>query len=218
VEAAALEAMARVQFHRGPDDQGLWIAGDGRAGLSHRRLSIVDLSEAGHQPMANADGSVQVVFNGEIYNFRELRTWLESRGHRFRSDCDTEVLVYLYETLGDTMVERLDGDFGFAIWDARAERLLLARDRLGVKPLYYAVTEEAIVFASEIKALFESGELGMPGLDEESLYHYLTFLMVPPPRTLFRQVRKLPAATTLVFERRASAREPSVEKYWEPPP
>ena len=217
VDRAALRAMAAVQQHRGPDDEGLWLRQDARVGLSHRRLSIVDLSAAGHQPMADSSGEVHVVFNGEIYNFRALRTWLESRGHAFRSECDTEILVHLYRECGDAMVERLDGDFAFGIWDDRRQRLFLARDRIGVKPLYFVQRPEGLAFASEIKALFVSGLIA-PELDDESLFHFLTFLMVPPPSTLFRGVAKLPAAGTLSVE--LGGTSPQVRRgiYWEPLP
>ena len=131
--------------------------------------------------MANADGTVQVTFNGEIYNFRELRAELASRGYRFRSRTDTEVVVYLYEELGERMVEHLDGDFGFGLWDDRRRRLLLARDRAGVKPVYYTEAGDHFLFASEIKALLQHPGVGRD-LDEEALYHYLTYLVVPPPK------------------------------------
>ncbi|HEX2254229.1 MAG TPA: asparagine synthase (glutamine-hydrolyzing) [Thermoanaerobaculia bacterium] len=213
----ALAAMAAVQEHRGPDDQGLWIDAAGRVGLSHRRLSIVDLSPAGHQPMADAEGQVRVVFNGEIYNFPALRDWLEGKGYRFRSHCDTEVLLHLYRECGDAMVERLDGDFAFGLWDEPRQHLLLARDRMGVKPLYYVHLPGGFAFASELKALFRSGLLG-PELDPESLYHYLTFLMVPPPRTLFRGADKLPAAGMLTLDLAGAAPRVQRHLYWEPLP
>src|SRR5262245_46724105 len=139
--------------HRGPDDAGLYISPDRRVGLGHRRLSIIDLSPAGRQPMTNEDGSVWITFNGEIYNHLELRADLERRGHVYRSRTDTETLLHLYEEEGAEMVKRIEGDFAFALWDLKAKRLLLARDRLGVKPLYYAMLPGAILFGSEIKAV-----------------------------------------------------------------
>lgn len=217
VDRAALASMAAAQRHRGPDDDGLWLSTDRRVGLSHRRLSIVDLSPAGHQPMSDPQGHVTVVFNGEIYNFRELRAWLEPKGHRFRSDCDTEVLIHLYRECGDDMVTRLDGDFAFGLWDERRRRLLLARDRAGVKPLYFLQLPESFAFASEIKSLFAGGLLA-PELDEESLYHYLTYLMVPPPHTLFRGVRKLEAAGVLTVELGGASPAFRCGSYWEPLP
>src|SRR5687767_10549889 len=141
--------------HRGPDDSAHWI-GQG-VGLAHRRLSIIDLSPAGRQPMCNEDETVWLVFNGEIYNFRELRERLEKSGHRFRSHTDSEVIVHLYEEEGERCVERLDGMFALALWDVRARRLVLARDRLGKKPLKYAELPSGLVFASELKSLVASG-------------------------------------------------------------
>ena len=209
-----LEAMADSLRHRGPDGHGCWISDDRRVGLAHRRLAIVDLSSAGRQPMANDDGSVQVTFNGEIYNFRELRAELEGKGHRFRSQSDTEVLLRLYEEIGDGLIDRLDGDFAFGLWDDRKRRLLLARDRAGVKPLYFAQVGSRFLFASEIKALLQDASVPRE-LDEESLYHYLTYLVVPPPRTLLRGVFKLPAAGVLTLE---LDRDWQTRRYWEPLP
>lgn len=212
-----LDAMVAALEHRGPDDGGSWVSDDRRVALGNRRLSIVDLGPAGHQPMANADGSVRVTFNGEIYNFAQLRGELEAKGYRFRSRCDTEVLVHLYDELGGAMVERLDGDFSFAIWDARRGRLLLARDRAGVHPLYYAELGRGFVFASEIKSLIHHPEVGRE-IDEASLYHYLTYLVAPPPRTLLAGVRKLPAAGVLTLELGESSLTMQTGRHWEPFP
>ena len=197
-------SMAALLRHRGPDDAGECVLPlrDGRACvLAHQRLSIIDIP-GGHQPLTNEDGTVQVVFNGEIYNFRQLRAELEAGGHRFSTRSDTEVIVHLYEEHGVDCVDHLRGMFAFALWDAKRERLLLARDRLGVKPLYYAVPEGGdiqIAFASELKALFE-----VPGvsreLDLESLAAYLAYLYVPHPRTAVRGARRLPPAHVLVAE------------------
>lgn len=198
--------------HRGPDGAGLWRRpGRGDVVLGHRRLAIVDLSDAGLQPMANEDASVQVTFNGEIYNHAELRADLESRGHRFRSRCDAEVLVHLYEEHGDSMVERLIGMFAFAIWDERRESLLLARDRLGVKPLYWSDDGQRIAFASEIKALVPL--LARHEIDPSALEEYLSFVTVAAPRTLFRGVFKLPPATTMRIDRIGA---PVMRTYWDP--
>jgi asparagine synthase (glutamine-hydrolysing) len=142
--------MSRVLAHRGPDDEGYFY--DGSVGLAHRRLSIIDLA-GGHQPLSNEDGSVHIVFNGEIYNYRDLRRELLQRGHLFRTETDTEVIVHLYEELGERCVERLRGMFAFAIWDQRSRRLVLARDRLGQKPLFYTHTPRGFLFASEVKGL-----------------------------------------------------------------
>jgi asparagine synthase (glutamine-hydrolysing) len=212
VDSDQVVASRDAMTHRGPDDAGLWRrepAGD--LVFGHRRLTIVDLSEAGRQPMANEDGSVQVNFNGEIYNHEALRTDLECRGHRFRSRCDTEVLVHLYEEYGAEMVDRLVGMFTFAIWDEGRERLLLARDRLGIKPLYWIDDGHRFAFASEIKALLPL--LERREIDPTALTHYLTFVTVPPPRTLFAGVRKLPPASTMIVDRQGP-REPA--RYWDP--
>lgn len=186
-DPAVLGAMGDALAHRGPDADGFWT--DPGVGLVHRRLAIIDLSGGG-QPLGNEDGSVQVVFNGEIYNFQELRAGLEARGHRFRTHSDTEVLVHLYEDEGDRLVERLRGMFAFAIWDRPRRRLLLARDRLGIKPLYFHRTADRVVFGSELKAV-----LACPGvprdLDLAALEEYLAFGMVPGRRSIFRHVEKL---------------------------
>src|SRR6516162_4195582 len=159
VDPAVLKAMGDSIAHRGPDAEGFW--NEPGIGLVHRRLSIIDLA-GGDQPIGNEDGSIQVVFNGEIYNFQELRSELEARGHRFRTRSDTEVLVHLYEEHGEHLVERLRGMFAFALWDRPRRRLLLARDRLGIKPLYVYRDGEKLLFASEPKAL-----LAHPGLTAE---------------------------------------------------
>ena len=197
--------------HRGPDDEGLWRRAGGDVVLGHRRLSIVDLTPAGRQPMANEDGSVVVTFNGEIYNHRDLRIWLERRGHVFRSQCDTEVLVHLYEERGRAMVEDLIGMFAFGVWDERRQELLLARDRLVIKPLYWLDAGARFAFASEIKGLVPL--LDRHEMNEAALANYLTFVCVPPPQTLFRGIRKLPPASTLVV-RRAGPGGPHV--FWDP--
>src|SRR5262249_49889547 len=175
--------MRDAMVHRGPDDAGLYQSVDRRVTLAHRRLSIVDLTRAGHQPMANEDETVWITFNGEIYNHRSLRKGLLQKGHCFRSHADSEAILHLYEEVGVDCVGHLDGMFAFAIWDAPRRRLLLARDRLGKKPLYYTVAGGKLLFASEIKALLE-----YPGLvrdvDLEALNYYLTFANVPAPLTL----------------------------------
>src|SRR2546422_10039109 len=154
VEEARLKRMGDVLRHRGPDGEGLFL--DGPVGLAHRRLAIVDVA-GGHQPMANEDGSIWIVFNGEIYNHAALRPGLETRGHSYRSRSDTETILHLYEEEGERCVERLQGMFAFALWDRTRRRLLLARDRLGIKPLYYAWTDDELLFASEIKAILAGG-------------------------------------------------------------
>jgi asparagine synthase (glutamine-hydrolysing) len=195
-DPAALAAMNDTLLHRGPDSEGSLI--DGACGLAMRRLSIIDLA-GGDQPIANEDGRIQVIQNGEIYNYRELMDELRGRGHSFSTHCDTEVLVHLYEERGPRFVEELRGMFAVAIWDARHGRLLLARDRFGIKPLYYRVADGSLSFASELKAL-----LGQPGfsreIDHEALEAFLTFNSIPAPLTIFKEARKLPAGHLLVAE------------------
>lgn len=185
-----LGRMAAVMAHRGPDDEGFHVSPGGRAGLGHRRLRIIDLSPAAGQPMANEDGTLRLVYNGEIYNFRELREELVRGGHRFRSQSDGEVILHLYEELGAGCLTRLNGIFALALWDERDGTLLLARDPLGVKPLYYAETGRGLVFASEVKGLLQAEDLPA-ALEPAALPEFLTFLWVPGPRTMFRGVRKL---------------------------
>jgi asparagine synthase (glutamine-hydrolysing) len=195
-DPAALAAMNETLVHRGPDSDGSVI--DGPAGLAMRRLSIIDLA-GGDQPIANEDGRIQVIQNGEIYNYAELMDELRGRGHTFRTHSDTEVLVHLYEERGPAFVEALRGMFAIAIWDARHGRLLLARDRFGIKPLYYRVAGATVSFASELKAL-----LRQPGfsreIDPDGLESFLAFNSIPAPLTIFKEARKLPAGHTLVAE------------------
>jgi asparagine synthase (glutamine-hydrolysing) len=195
-DPAALAAMNDTLVHRGPDSDGSVI--DGPCGLAMRRLSIIDLA-GGDQPIGNEDGRIQVVQNGEIYNYRELMEDLRRRGHTFATHCDTEVLVHLYEERGPAFVEALRGMFAIAIWDARHGRLVLARDRFGIKPLYYRVAGGQLSFASELKAL-----LRQPGfsreIDPEALEAFLAFNSIPAPLTIFTEARKLPAGHTLVAE------------------
>ena len=204
--------MRDTMAHRGPDDAGTWVAGDGSAGLGHRRLSIVDLSAAGHQHMCNEDGTIWITYNGEIYNHAALRSELEARGHRYRSHTDTETILHLYEEEGPRCVERLQGMFAFAIWDERRRELFLARDRLGVKPLYYAQPGGGFVFASEIKALLRHPAVPR-ALDEDAFVHYLTFACTPVPMTLFAGVKKLAPAERMVVKPDGSI---TSEIYWSP--
>ncbi len=200
--------MAQTLVHRGPDGGGEHF--DGALGFGMRRLSIIDL-ETGDQPLANEDGSVWIVFNGEIYNYRELAADLAARGHRFRTRSDTEVIVHLYEEEGERCVERLRGMFAFAVWDARQRTLLLARDRLGIKPLYYATTPRGFVFGSELKALLAGPWLGR-SVDPAAISAYLRFSYIPDPLTLLRGVAKLPPGHTLAV-RDGRAAEP--KRYWD---
>jgi asparagine synthase (glutamine-hydrolysing) len=192
VDRDVVGRMTQRLAHRGPDDHGHYVDERAGVGLGHRRLAIIDLSPAGHQPMFNADRSLAIVFNGEIYNYRALRNELVARGHRFTSASDTEVILRLYEADGTSSITRLNGIFAFALWDATRETLVLARDHLGVKPLYYTTRAGSLAFASEIKALFE-----VPGvearLDPSALPLFLTYLWTPDPNTAFEGVLKLPA-------------------------
>ncbi|HEY6854404.1 MAG TPA: asparagine synthase (glutamine-hydrolyzing) [Gemmatimonadales bacterium] len=188
---------AALLAHRGPDGSGFWR--DDRCDLVHRRLALIDLSPTGDQPMANEDGSVRVIFNGEIYNYRALTADLKARGHRFRGTSDTEVLVHLYEELGERMVSRLAGIFAFALYDARRGRLLLARDRFGVKPLFYALHDGQCVFASEMKAV-----LAVPGfrpaVDRQACYDFLGLGYIPEPATGFANIHALPKAACAIVD------------------
>jgi len=201
--AAGLKRMTDAIAHRGPDDEGFFEAAscDGRfrIGLGHRRLAIIDLS-TGHQPMGNEDGSVQIVFNGEIYNFVELRATLIARGHCFKTMSDTETIVHAYEEYGERCVEKFRGMFAFAIWDANRERLFLARDRFGKKPLFVYAREGVFLFASEIKALLQ-----YPGVsaevNQQAVWDYLVYRYVPAPATLFKDIRKLAPGSYAVWEK-----------------
>jgi asparagine synthase (glutamine-hydrolysing) len=209
-ELAAVRAMCDQIRHRGPDDEGFFL--DGGCALGMRRLSIIDLS-GGHQPVANENRSVWVVFNGEIYNYRELRRDLESRGHRFETESDTEILVHLYEQEGPAGVARLRGMFAYAIWDVPRRRLFLARDRFGKKPLYYAEPPEGLFFASEISCLRQAG---VPlETDTEGLRLYFQFNYIPDPFTAYRAIRKLPAGCWLIYDSTGAVR---LERYWRLPP
>lgn len=196
VGADRIVAMREALDHRGPDDTGVFVSPDGRAGLGFRRLRIIDLNPTANQPMPNEDGSVHVVFNGEIYNFRELRRRLESQGHRFRSKSDTEVIVHLYEDEGPECVSTLDGMFALAIWDSRRQRLVLARDRAGKKPLFYLRTPARLLFASEIKAFFTDPDLRID-IDPDAVPYYFMHGYVPNPNTFYRDVRQVEPGTVM---------------------
>ncbi|MGH2570488.1 MAG: asparagine synthase (glutamine-hydrolyzing), partial [bacterium] len=201
-----LRSMAGTIRHRGPDDEGIRVLG--RAGLAHRRLSIIDLS-GGHQPMSTEDGALTTVFNGEIYNFPEVRGQLEAKGHRFLTRSDTEVILHGYREWGTGVVERLNGMFAFALWDSVRQTLFAARDRLGKKPFYYGLSGGRFVFGSELKAI-----LACPGVEREvdpvALDQYLTISCVPAPQSIFRHVWKLPPAHRLLYQDDAV----TVERYW----
>jgi asparagine synthase (glutamine-hydrolysing) len=205
--------MRDIIAHRGPDDGGLWQSDDGRVVLGHRRLAIVDLSPAGHQPMSNEDGSVWLTFNGEIYNHAELRKTLRlDDRHKFRSRADTEVIIHLYEERQRGVVDEIDGMFAFGLWDAGRRRLLLARDHMGKKPVYYTVAAGRLLFASEIKALLEHPDVARR-LDLTALNEYLTFSNVPEPKTMFEGIRKLPAGHTLTCDQHGVL---TIERFWSP--
>ena len=209
VDGATLKAMAQLVVHRGPDDHGFHLAG--ACGIGMRRLSIIDVA-GGHQPLVNADASLAVVCNGEIYNFRAVRRDLEALGHRFATGSDSEVLLHGYAQWGDKVVQRLNGMYGFALWDARRRRLLVGRDRLGVKPLYLYRDATRLAFASEVKAL-----LALPGLsadiDPAGLHSYLNLGYVAAPASLFKGITKLPPATLLSVE----GRRVTESRYWRLP-
>ena len=202
-----VQHMCDVIVHRGPDDEGFYFSA--LSGLGIRRLSIIDL-QTGHQPILNEDQNVAVVLNGEIYNYRELRQDLERQGHRFSTQGDTETIVHAYEEYGDQCVEHLRGMFCFALWDERRRRLLLARDRVGIKQLYYSEVNRAFLFGSEIKCILQSPRLGRR-IDSTSLAGYLTFLYVPSPSTIYEGISELPAAHYLTWE----SGKITVRRYWE---
>jgi len=205
-----VEGMTLSLRHRGPDMEGIQ-AFDGCV-LGHRRLSILDLSEAAVQPMLSADGATALVFNGEIYNFRELRKSLESNGHRFRTGSDTEVILELYLEKKEAMLDDLNGMFSLAVWDDREKRLFLARDRLGKKPLYYCLSGDRLSFSSELFSLVRDPAVPRD-LSDQALFEYLLYDFIPAPHTIFEGVRKLPAAHMAVFDREGLR----IQRYWSPP-
>ena len=207
VDRQLLRQMMAIIQHRGPDGSGEFLSGP--VGLGHRRLSIIDLN-SGAQPMSNEDGMVWVVYNGEIYNFKELRTELEGRGHRFKSTTDTEVIVHMYEEMGDQCVTRFRGMFAFALWDERRQRLLLARDRVGVKPLYYTNTGKSLVFASEIKSLLVDREVNRR-VSPQAVDRFVTYYYLPGNETLFDGIFKLDPGHYLTVQ----DEQVSVQQYWD---
>jgi asparagine synthase (glutamine-hydrolysing) len=210
VHVDRLKTARDVIAHRGPDDAGLFVSTDNKVGLAFRRLSIIDLTESGHQPMSNKDGTIWIVFNGEIYNFAELRTELELTGYHFSSRTDTETILHGYEEWGIKVVEKLRGMFAFAIWDGGLERVFLARDRLGIKPLFYYQDGRRFIFASEIKAI-----LAMPGVQREvnfrGIYDYLTYRYIPTPYTAYSGIFKLAPGHFACFDKTHL----KVQRYWE---
>lgn len=212
VDVSLVEKMRDTMPHRGPDDTGIHIFDEGRGGFGFRRLSIVDLSPAGHQPMTGCDGrNIWLVFNGEIYNHETLRPGLEAKGHKYHSRADSETIIHLYEEYGADFVEKIEGDFGIAIWDESREQIVLCRDRLGVKPLYFYIKDGRIIFASEIKAILEHPAV-VRDIDEAALNDYLTFLTTPAPQTLFKDIQKLPAGHRLIINRNGDVK---IDQYWD---
>src|SRR5256712_2135260 len=210
VDEARLKRMRDVLRHRGPDGEGLLL--DGPVGLGHRRLAIIDVA-GGHQPMANEDETIWIVYNGEIYNHAALRPGLEARGHRYRTRSDTETIVHAYEDDGERCVERLDGMFAFAFWDRPRGRLLLARDRLGIKPLYYTFTRDELLFAPEIKAILAALP-GRPALDATVVPEFLATRSVSGEQTFFRDVETLLPGRTLTWSVGEGIR---TRRYWQLP-
>jgi asparagine synthase (glutamine-hydrolysing) len=207
VQSEHVQSMLRTIVHRGPDDEGQYVRG--AIGLGSRRLSIIDVP-GGSQPICNEDGSIWIVFNGEIYNHPELRQQLEKTGHNFSTRSDTEVILHLYEEYGERCVEFLSGMFAFAIWDSNQEKLLLARDRIGQKPLFYLQDDNRLLFSSEIKGLLAVSQQER-AMDEVALHYFLSLRFIPPPLTIFRNVRKLPAAHILIHQNGQTR----ISKYWQ---
>lgn len=211
IDNQVIIAMSDSMEHRGPDDVGYYTSKDKKIALSHCRLSIIDLSQNAHQPMSNEFGDVWITYNGEIYNYKELRTWLELKGHVFKSNSDTEVILHLYEEEGVECVNSLDGMFAFAIWDDKYKSLFLARDRVGKKPLYYTYCNGQLIFASEIKAILKH-----PGVKTElnamALYDYLTLYVSVAPSTMFAGISKLEAGYRIICQ---IGEELKIEQYWD---
>src|SRR6185436_6452779 len=204
---AVLHAMCERIVHRGPDSEGIWS--DDRVALGMRRLSIIDL-KTGDQPVFNEDRSVIAMQNGELYNYREVRADLEKRGHKFTTQTDTEIIPHLYEEYGDAFVEHINGMFAIALWDSRAKKLILARDRFGEKPLYYGVFDGKLIYASEPKSILAHPAVNAE-LDLNALRHYLSFDYVPAPMSIYKGISKLPAAHVLIV----ANGEIKTRKYWD---
>lgn len=210
VDPAVIERMSLALLHRGPDDGGVWTSG--AVGLGSRRLAVIDLSPRGHMPMHSADGALSIAYNGEIYNFQSLRAELERDGHTFVSDSDTEVILKAYEEFGPSCVTRLRGMFALAIWDARRQQLMIARDRLGKKPCFYLPTPAALWFASEPRVLLQDPEVGA-SVDPAAIHQFLSLGYVPGPGSAFRQFRKLPPGHYLLVDREGRQ---TLKRYWNP--
>ena len=218
VQEDILRKMCQMMIHRGPDDEGVYINHQLQAtshqskpsvGLGHRRLSIIDLSVSGHQPMCNEDGTIWIVLNGEIYNYIELVKDLREKGHKFKSNTDTEAIIHLYEEYGEECVKKLRGMFAFTIWDEKEEVLMLARDRPGKKPLLYYYKNGIFFFSSEFFSLLSSGLIDKE-IDPKAIHYYLTFGYIPAPMTIYRDVYKLPPAHILILK----DGKINIKKYW----
>lgn len=210
--AAELTAMRDTMIHRGPDGHGVWISNDGRIGLGHRRLSIIDLSDAGKQPMSNPEQTIWITFNGEIYNHLEIRSELEKLGYKYHSNSDTETIIYAYQQWGIGCLNKFNGMFAIGLWDEREQSLYLIRDRVGVKPIYYTLVGNSFLFASEIKALFKHSQVKKQ-ISEEGLYHYFSFGSTPAPFTLFKDIFKVPAGHYIKFK---IGQQPQIIEWWNP--
>src|SRR5437867_3521662 len=208
IDPADLELFTAILKHRGPDDKGTWH--HNRIGLAHTRLSIIDLSSKGHQPMSNEDGTIWITFNGEIYNFMDLREGLEKSGHKFNSNTDTEVLIHLYEEKGIDCLQYLRGMFAFALWDENEERLILVRDRIGKKPLFYTIQNDRVVFASELKAIASLPWIEKQ-VDLESLASVFAFDHVPWPKSIYKNIYKLPPSSYAIFDKQNRG---VIKRYW----
>ncbi len=203
-----IKSMSSVMTHRGPDASGFFVD---KISLGHRRLSIIDLSSRGKQPMSNEEGDIWISYNGEIYNFKEIRDWLESLGHKFKSDTDTEVVIHAYEEEGENCLARFNGMFAFAIWDSKKKQFFLARDRIGVKPLYYHFKDNRFIFASELKAILKAIDTKKRRINKTALANFLSLEYVPAPETIFEDIKKLPAGNYLIFKNGKCA----IEEYWD---
>lgn len=217
IDESLMHRMARVLAHRGPDDEGVYIfhnkakaqGNNIRLGLGHRRLSVIDVSSAGHQPMSNEDATIWLVMNGEIYNFTQLKKNLKEQGHIFRSGSDSEVILHLYEEKGLDCLKELRGCFAFALWDEKRERLFLARDRIGKKPLFYTYKNHTLIFASEIKSILQDGEVSA-NVNREVITDYLSYGYIPTPESMFEGIKKLPPAHFMIYENG----EIQIKRYW----
>jgi len=212
INEKVFNSMRDTLQHRGPDGAGTEFLRDGKVALGHRRLSIIDLSEAGKQPMSNEDGSVWVTFNGEIYNFQVIRAELEKKGHHFKSHTDTEILVHGYEEWGTELLHRIKGMYAFAIWDDQRKKLFIARDRFGIKPVYYFYDQSRFIFASEIKGIIADNSVSRE-LDYSAVLDFLVYRFIPSPKSIWKNIKKLPPAHFLEFSVQDNTL--NIEKYWD---